>query len=94
MNFLRGNQSQDEGEKKQSGGGGLVGKVTDTLGGTTESKEDPLDKGIDFVQQNVLHQGPQDNESMIEQAKDKQIADAIRRGYKSGTGKEFPIGDK
>ena len=33
---------------------------------------------IDFFQEHVLKQGNQSNESAIEQAKDKQIADAIR----------------
>ena len=33
---------------------------------------------IDFVQEHVLKEGPQNNESAIEQAKDKKIADTIR----------------
>jgi hypothetical protein len=33
---------------------------------------------IDLFQEHVLKQGDQSNESVIEQAKDKQIADAIR----------------
>jgi hypothetical protein len=41
----------------------------------------PLHLGIDFVQEKFLGQGPQHNESAFEQAKDKQIADAIRKGY-------------
>jgi hypothetical protein len=32
---------------------------------------------IDFFQEHVLKQGDQSNESALEQAKDKQIADAI-----------------
>ena len=55
---------------------------------------DSLDKGVDFVQERFLGQGPQTNESAFEQAKDEQISDAIRRGYKSTTGKEFPVSDK
>ena len=35
-------------------------------------------KAIDFVQEHVLKEGPQNNESAIEQAKDKKIADTIR----------------
>ena len=35
-------------------------------------------KGIDMVQEKVLGQGPQDNESAIEQAKDEQMSDFIR----------------
>lgn len=31
--------------------------------------------GVDWVQENVLGQGPQDNESAFEQAKDEQISD-------------------
>lgn len=50
--------------------------------------------GVDAVQQYALGQGPQDNESAIEQAKDEQISDFIRGQYKSNTGKDFPIKDK
>lgn len=32
-------------------------------------------QGVDFVQERVLGQGPQDNESAFEQAKDEQISD-------------------
>lgn len=52
------------------------------------------DKGVDWVQQNVFGQGPQDNESAIEQAKDEQISDYIRGTYKSTTGSDIPIQDK
>lgn len=50
--------------------------------------------GVDFVQEKFLGQGPQDNESAAEQAKDEQISDMIRKQYKNATGKEFPIADK
>ena len=50
--------------------------------------------GIDFVQERFLGQGPQNNESAFEQAKDKQIADAIRQGYQKATGSEFPMKGK
>lgn len=50
--------------------------------------------GVDWVQQNVLGQGPQDNESAIEQAKDEQISDYIRGAYKNATGSDIPIKDK
>lgn len=50
--------------------------------------------GVDAVQQYGLGQGPQDNESAIEQAKDEQISDFIRGQYKSNTGKDIPIKDK
>lgn len=50
--------------------------------------------GVDFVQEKFLGQGPQDNESAIEQAKDEQISDFIRGKYKGTTGSDFPIADK
>lgn len=46
------------------------------------------------MQQDVLGQGPQDNESALEQAKDEQISDFIRKEYKSTTGSDIPIKDK
>ena len=46
------------------------------------------------MQEKFLGQGPQDNESAIEQAKDEQISDYIRSGYKSATGSDIPIKDK
>ena len=51
-------------------------------------------KGVDFVQEKFLGQGAQDNESALEQAKDEQISDYIRSGYKSTTGSDIPIKDK
>lgn len=41
-----------------------------------------------------MGQGPQDNESAIEQAKDEQISDFIRKQYKGMTGSDIPIKDK
>jgi len=77
-------------------GGGMMDKLHGMVGGgpQSEKNEDALDKGVDWVQENVLKQGPQNNENAIEQAKDEQISDMIRGGYKSGTGKEFPVADK
>ena len=49
--------------------------------------------GVDFVQER-MGQGPHDNESAVEQAKDEQISDGIRRGFKGVTGKDIPIEDK
>jgi hypothetical protein len=79
-------------------------------GKESEKNEDMLDKGcisavhsyslvdnysgIDFVQEKFLGQGPQDNESAVEQAKDEQISDFIRGKYKDTTGDEIPIKDK
>ena len=41
----------------------------------------PFDIAIDLFQEHILREGPQDNESALEQAKDKQIADAIRKTF-------------
>lgn len=46
------------------------------------------------MQEHMLGQGQQSNESALEQAKDEQISDAIRRGFKSATGRDIPIKDK
>ncbi|KAF2015690.1 hypothetical protein BU24DRAFT_421996 [Aaosphaeria arxii CBS 175.79] len=86
-------------EQKQEGGGflgGLGDKLNSAAGGGRESEknEDLLDKGVDFVQEKFLGQGAQDNESAVEQAKDEQISDYIRKGYKSTTGSDFPVADK
>ncbi|KAK0203222.1 hypothetical protein DFS33DRAFT_970486 [Desarmillaria ectypa] len=88
--------SQQQPEKKVESSGGLMGKLNNALGGgeAGEKKEDLLDKGVDFVQEHFLGQGKQTNESALEQAKDEQISDAIRSGYKSMTGKDFPVADK
>ncbi|KAK0457308.1 uncharacterized protein EV420DRAFT_1644055 [Desarmillaria tabescens] len=90
--------SQQQSENKVESSGGLMGKLNNALGGgeAGEKKEGKyfLDKGVDFVQEHFLGQGQQKNESALEQAKDEQISDAIRSGYKSMTGKDFPIADK
>lgn len=46
------------------------------------------------MQEHVLGQGPQNNESAVEQAKDEKISDFIRDQYKNTTGSEFPVKDK
>lgn len=38
----------------------------------------------------MLKEGQQKNESAIEQLKDEQIANVLRNGFKSATGKEIP----
>ncbi|CAG8956778.1 hypothetical protein HYFRA_00011167 [Hymenoscyphus fraxineus] len=91
--------SSSSSEKKEGEGGflsGITEKLNGAAGGGKESEknEDYLDKGVDFVQQHILGQGPQDNESAIEQAKDEKISDFIRGKYKDTTGKEVPIEDK
>jgi hypothetical protein len=53
-----------------------------------------LSTAVDYVQEHVFKAGPQTNESAVEQAKDEHISDAIRSGFKSVTGKDFPIADK
>ncbi|KAJ3280653.1 hypothetical protein HK104_000522 [Borealophlyctis nickersoniae] len=63
-------------------------------GPASEAQEDMLDKAVDFVQEKFLKQGPQNNESPQEQAKDEAISDAIRAQYKKMTGKDFPVPDK
>lgn len=93
------NQNNEESSSKKEEGNFFTrigDKINAMAGGGPESekKEDLLDKSIDFVQEHILKQGPQDNESAIEQAKDEAISDFIRAQYKSYTGKEFPIKDK
>ena len=55
---------------------------------------DALDKAVDWVQEHVLKQGPQDNESAVEQQKDEMISDSIRSSFKKATGHDIPIADK
>ncbi|KAI9791912.1 MAG: hypothetical protein M1833_001294 [Piccolia ochrophora] len=92
------NKPKESGEQKSEGGflGGIGDKLNSAAGGGKESekKEDYLDKGVDYVQENFLGQGKQDNENAIEQAKDEQISDFIRGQYKSRAGKDFPVEDK
>ncbi|KAH9996754.1 hypothetical protein F4779DRAFT_185761 [Xylariaceae sp. FL0662B] len=89
-------EKQAESEQKQSSGGGFTGKLNSMAGGGKESekKEDALDKGVDWVQEHVLGQDDQSNESAVEQAKDEQISDFIRDQYKKTTGSDVPIKDK
>ena len=49
---------------------------------------------IDFIQEHMLHQGDQSNESALEQMKDEQISDFVRKEFKSVTGHEIPVKDK
>ncbi|KAJ8115937.1 hypothetical protein OPT61_g2523 [Boeremia exigua] len=93
-------QSQSTGSSGQQSGGGFLGGIGDKLnsaaggGRESEKNEDYVDKGVDFVQEKFLGQGPQDNESALEQAKDEQISDFIRGQYKGATGSDIPIKDK
>merc|ERR1711939_368117 len=84
-------QSGQQSGQQQGGssGGGFLGGLCDKFnaaaggGRESEKNEDYLDKGVDLVQEKFLGQGPQDNESAVEQAKDEQISDFIRNKYKS-----------
>ncbi|KAI1822767.1 hypothetical protein F4861DRAFT_540696 [Xylaria intraflava] len=53
-----------------------------------------VNTSVDWVQEHVLGQGDQSNESAVEQAKDEQISDFIRDQYKKTTGSDMPIKDK
>ncbi|TDL21933.1 hypothetical protein BD410DRAFT_789013 [Rickenella mellea] len=92
------NTTTDMAGKGGEGGGGIMGKFNNMLGGGAagEKKEDGLDKGVDWVQQHIMGEGPQNNESAAEEAKDEMISDMIRGEYKSAsvTGMNFPIQDK
>ncbi|KAI1407695.1 hypothetical protein F5Y13DRAFT_195184 [Hypoxylon sp. FL1857] len=101
INKIAGN-STDKQEKVESGGqrqkanGSITDKLNKMAGGGKESEknEDSLDKGVDWVQEHVLGQGDQSNESAVEQAKDEQVSDFIRDQYKKTTGSDFPVKDK
>ncbi|KAI1350234.1 hypothetical protein F5Y01DRAFT_286787 [Xylaria sp. FL0043] len=102
VNKLAGGESKDENnnttatQNQQESSGGIMGKLNSVAGGgkDSEKNEDALDKGIDWVQENVLSQGDQSNESAVEQAKDEQISDFVRDQYKKITGSEIPVKDK
>jgi len=97
LNNISGNDKKNgECTSGEQPSGGLFGNLNSALGGgeAGEKKEDGLDKAVDYVQENVLGSGPQNNESAVEQAKDEQISDAIRGGFKNTTGRDFPIADK
>jgi hypothetical protein len=88
-NNPQGQQPNPNQQTQQSGsGGGFLDKLHGMAGGGPESekKEDTLDKGIDWVQENVFKQGDQSNESAAEQAKDRMIAQQIRDQYKNYSG--------
>ncbi|KAF7536447.1 hypothetical protein G7054_g4582 [Neopestalotiopsis clavispora] len=88
--------THDQKQESSSSGGGFMDKLNGMAGGGKESEknEDALDKGVDWVQEHVLGQGDQSNESAAEQAKDEQISDFIRGQYKKSTGSDMPIKDK
>ncbi|KAK6532873.1 hypothetical protein TWF281_007045 [Arthrobotrys megalospora] len=87
MDFVKKFTEGNEGEQRPTAtedrkeGGSFFDKasgfINEQAGGGQkgEQKEDMLDKGIDYVQEKYLGQGPQDNESAAEQAKDEAISD-------------------
>ncbi|KLU87175.1 hypothetical protein MAPG_06178 [Magnaporthiopsis poae ATCC 64411] len=95
LGSLAGGQKESQPQKEESSGG-FMDKINSMAGGgkSSEKNEDALDKGVDWVQEHVLGQGAQNNESAFEQAKDEQISDFIRKQYKSTTGSDFPVQDK
>ncbi|KAK5632786.1 hypothetical protein RRF57_008500 [Xylaria bambusicola] len=90
------NRDTNTQQQEQSSSSGIIGKLNSVAGGgkDSEKNEDALDKVVDWVQENILGQGDQSNESAVEQAKDKQISDFIRDQYKKTTGSDLPIKDK
>jgi hypothetical protein len=90
------NEGQNQNQNTQQESGGFMDKLNGMAGGGAkgEQNEDALDKGIDYVQEHVLGQGQQNNETAAEQAKDEAISDYLRGQYKSTTGSDIPIEDK
>jgi len=83
-------------EKRQVERSWLKEKFNNMAGGGAagEANEDTLDKTIDYIQEYILGQGDQSNESALENFKDEQISDAIRMAYIHVTGHVLPIADK
>ncbi|KAI1653967.1 hypothetical protein F4813DRAFT_237672 [Daldinia decipiens] len=100
INKIAGSKGENDEKTPENGqqksNTGFMDKLNSVAGGgkDSEKSEDALDKGIDWVQQHVLGQGDQSNESAVEQAKDEQISDYIRDQYKKTTGSDIPIKDK
>ncbi|KAK3368337.1 hypothetical protein B0H63DRAFT_514974 [Podospora didyma] len=82
--------------KQQEETSGFMDKLNSMAGGgkDSEKNEDALDKAVDYVQQHGFGAGDQSNESAVEQAKDEQISDFIRKQYKAATGSDIPVKDK
>ncbi|KUI63543.1 hypothetical protein VM1G_10388 [Cytospora mali] len=89
-------EQQVQQTQQTNSGGGFTDKLNNLAGGGAqgEKNEDAVDKGVDWAQEHVLGQGPQSDESAIEQAKDEQISDFVRGQYKDTTGKDVPVADK
>ncbi|PSR84104.1 hypothetical protein PHLCEN_2v5532 [Hermanssonia centrifuga] len=78
-------------EQKQVERGWLMEKLNEMAGGGAKSEEN---EAVDFIQEHMLRQGDQSNESALEQMKDEQISDAIRLAYRQVIGHELPVKDK
>ncbi|KIM32057.1 hypothetical protein M408DRAFT_20412 [Serendipita vermifera MAFF 305830] len=83
-------EGQQQQQQQPGQGGGIMDKFNSAMGGGQAGEKN---EGVDFVQERFMGAGPQDNESAIEQAKDEQISDGIRRAAK-GAGFDIPIQDK
>ncbi|KAI3329943.1 hypothetical protein F4824DRAFT_371962 [Ustulina deusta] len=102
VNKIVGGGSKDEDnitgtkEQQEEKPAGFMDKLNSVAGGGKEGEknEDALDKGVDWVQEHVLGQGDQSNESAVEQAKDEQISDFVRDQYKKTVGSDIPVKDK
>ncbi|KAK9900000.1 hypothetical protein P389DRAFT_192296 [Cystobasidium minutum MCA 4210] len=70
------------------------GKASEANEGIHDDIRLPRQDSVDAIQEHVLGQGDQSNESAAEQFKDEQISDAIRVAWKNTTGQELPIKDK
>lgn len=70
-------------DQATASGNSFTDKINSALGGgkASEKNEDALDKAVDTFQERVMGQGPQDNESALEQAKDEQISDCMYKCY-------------
>ncbi|KAH7305016.1 hypothetical protein B0I35DRAFT_414217 [Stachybotrys elegans] len=95
-NLTGGSDNNAENRNQEQSSGGFMDKLNGMAGGGAkgEKNEDGLDKAVDLVQEHVLGQGNQSNETAAEQAKDEAISDFVRDQYKSATGSEVPIEDK
>ncbi|PPR04608.1 hypothetical protein CVT24_011736 [Panaeolus cyanescens] len=82
------NKENKEGNDPGNVANTLLSKLDGALGGGQKAEQK---EGIDLIQEHVFKAGSQTNESAVEQAKDKVIADAVRSGYKSVTGKDIPF---
>jgi len=90
LDVLAGGKGKKQ-KEKEAQKNWFASKVREMAGGgqAGELEEDKLDKAVDLFQQHILKQGDQGDESVVEQLKDEQIANAIRLSFKSATGHEL-----